>query len=161
MSKPKLELKQHKRSLTDETLHRAKELYMGFESVSQIARILDVNRTTIQYYVRKSWKDERDLLSSEFISSITSSRASDLVSIQGSAIKTLKKCLLNMANRAEPPSTKEALDAVKILESMDKLARANPDEYNGYEGLQENELVDLEVVDPFSAISNEEEESAS
>ena len=158
MSDVKLELKQHKRSMTDEQLHRAKELYMGFESVSEIARILEVNRTTVQYYVRKSWKEERDLLSSEFISSITSSRAADLASIQGSAIKTLKRCLMNIANRAEAPSTREAMDAAKILESMDKLAKASPDEYTSYGSVSEEDMVDLEIVDPFSAINQDEEE---
>jgi len=151
----KFELKQHKRSIPDELLVRAKDLYMGFESVSEIARMLEVNRTTLQYYVRKSWKEERDLLSSEFISSITSSRASDLASIQSSSIKILKKSLLNMANRAEPPSSKEALDAVKILESMDKLAKANPDEYPSHGEHGDVETIDLDIVDPFSSLEGE------
>lgn len=152
-----LNLKQHKRSISDDLLHRAKQLYMGFESVSEIARTLEVNRTTLQYYVRKSWKEERDLLSSEFISSITSSRAEELASIQGSSIKILKRSLMHMANRPEPPSTKEALDAMKILESMDKLAKSNPDEYASFEGNIDDETIDLEVVDPFQALKENEE----
>lgn len=157
MSKPtKVNLKQFKRSLTDQDLQTAKDLYMGFESVSEIARILNVNRTTLQYYVKKSWKAERDMLSSEFISSITSSRAADLASIQGSAIKTLKRCFLNLANRPEPPSTKEATDAMKILENMDRLAKASPDEYPGFEGLNDQDVPELEVVDPFAAINKKD-----
>jgi len=151
-----LSLSDYKRSIPDDVLLRAKQLYMGFESVSEIARILEINRTTLQYYVRKDWKDERNLLSSEFISSITSSRAAELASIQGSSIKILKRSLMHIANRSEPPSTKEGLDAMKILEGMDKLAKANPSEYTAFEGNMDDEVLDLEVVDPFAALEEGE-----
>lgn len=153
-----LNLAQYKRSLSDDTLLRAKQLYMGFESVTEIAKILEVNRTTIQYYVRKAWKEERDVLSSEFISSITSSRAEELASIQGSSLKILKRSLLYLSNRKMPPSTKEALDAVKILESMDKLAKASPEEYKTYQGNIDDEVIDMEVIDPFSPMATDIEE---
>lgn len=153
-----LDLKQHKRSIPEETLLEAKRLYMAFKPISQIARDLEVNRTTIQYYVRKGWKDERDLASSEFISSMASRRAGDLEGIEKNSIKVLARCINHLAKREIPPSTKEGLDALKILQGIDELAKANPEDYQAFTGDADDEIIDMEVVDPFSAIGEEDDE---
>jgi len=154
----KKDLKQHKRSIPDDLLYRAKQMYMDFESVTEIARVLDIKRTSLQYYVKQYWKQERSLASSEIISTFASARAKELASIQDSSLKVVDRCLRNLANRAEPPSTKEGVDAMKILTEMDKLAKENPDKYSGYQDESNEDTIDLEVVDPFSVVSDNEEE---
>lgn len=158
-SKVKLNLPKLKRTVPDDLLLRAKQLYMGFKPVSEISRELGIKRTTLQYYCSHWWKKERDLISSEFIASITSSRAEELAAIQGSAIQALRRCLADIATRSVPPTTKEALDAAKILESMDKLAKASPDEYKSvskedYHLESQEEIREVEELDPFSSFNS-------
>lgn len=145
--KTSLKLEHRKRSIPDETLERAKAMYMDFLTVSEIARELNVNRTTIQYYVKEYWKDERNIAASDFLSDMAKGRATELSRIQRSSLAVIRRSLSAIAHRAEPPTTKEALDASKILENMDKLAKADPSEY-GYK--PEDDALELDVIDPFA-----------
>jgi len=143
------ELSDFKRSIPDDVLMQAKEKYMAHESVSQIARDLEVNRTTLQYYVRKDWKPERDLISKDIVSSLNSGRLSDLLKTKDLTMSIVNKALKSVLQRSEPPSTKEALDAFKLYQGVDELAVKAKEEA---ENEIDEDAIDLEVVDPFAMI---------
>lgn len=155
-------MKQQKKKVSDykpttipiESLNTAKKMYMQFIPNTTIAEAIGVNPPALYYYIRKYWKQERDLLSSEFINNLTEARAADLVSIQNSSIVILKKILNYLAKSSAVPNTKEAVDVVKILESIDKLARVNPEEYSSHKAISQEELVELSDVKDIFEIVN-------
>lgn len=140
-------LENRKRSLPIEKLEVAKTMYMDHSPITVIAREMSVPRTTIQYYVNSSWKEERDAFSNELIKNMSTSRYSDLAEVYTYAVKALKRCIREVAVRREMISTKEATDIVKILDVLDKLTKEGK---NPLEELEENAIeVEYGDVDPF------------
>lgn len=135
------------RSIPEYKLDQAKTLYMDYVPVTKIAKQLDIPRTSLNHYIYTYWKPERDIAASDFVSDVAKARIEQLSGIQQSSLKVMRRCLDAITHRAEPPTTKEAVDAMKILEKMDILAKGNPDDY-GYK--PEDDALELEIVDPFA-----------
>ena len=106
-----------------ELLAQAKERYMNYESGASIANDLGINRLTLQNYITKDWKVEREVTKSEMFADLAKSKRSAFAKITESALTILAKSLEHMAKSSEAPTTKEARDVAAIMESLDKITR--------------------------------------
>ncbi len=150
------ELKKYKRKWSDEELERAKVLYFKHEPLTVIARITGISRGSLQHYVRTYWAEDRTARDNELLSAMSGKKRAHLTSITKDTLEIMQRALHNLATAKEYPTTKEALDAAKILELMSKLAGAE-------EPKKEEEFIDvseLDAIDPFAIeegkIENEE-----
>lgn len=143
-------MKASSKKLSKEELERAKTLYFSGMSISKIALELDCNRTTLQYYVAKEWRQEADLRSAELLSKVSNSHVSTIASMTKNAILSVDRAMAHMVNRDAPPSTKEALDMVTILERLQKISDA-------YKKDDVEEIDEDDYVDPFSVEAPSEE----
>jgi len=148
-------MKQWKRKYSDEELEIARQMYMNFDSVSMIARECGMSRGAVQHYERTYWKAEREELSSDLMNAIGAEKRQELGKITKETLKVLGRALEYLGKRKEPPSTKEALDAAKILQVMDKLVGVETKEQEEEEYI---DVTDLGSLDPFN--SNKKEENA-
>ena len=136
------------------TLKKIREDFMNYVPISTLAVRYKVARSSINHHVTRGWEEERNLLRAELYETLSSSKQVDFNNITGNAISILKKSLANLANRKQSPTLKEALDASKILDVLDKITRL--DEGNPTDIISNNdktiEIIDLKkkmVNDPF------------
>lgn len=152
MAKLQNRLRKH----SEEDLERAKALYMEYESLGAISREIDIPRSTLQHYERTYWKEERDLLEIEAMTAIAGQKINKLRTISKSALKILERCMFELSNRKEPISTKEALDATRIMETLGKIANISEETKKE----KEEDFIEVEKVsdmNPFNKKEPEEE----
>lgn len=120
----------------------AKALYFSGTPIAQISTETGIKRTTLQYYVAKSWKSELNLRETELLKNVSHSHSEIIASMTKSAIIAVERAMSHMATRKEPPSTKEAADMMGILEKIQKIS----DTYKDKQPLPPEE----EYVDPLA-----------
>lgn len=113
----------HRRTITDSQLEVAKERYLNYESIAQIAKDLGINRISLQNYVNKGWRSERDLLRAELFQDLSSSKKASFVKLTQGALQVLARAMDTLAKRSEPPTMREAKDAASVMEALDKITR--------------------------------------
>ena len=146
-------MKQWKRKFSDEELEIARQMYMNFDSVTLIARECGMSRGAVQHYERTYWKAEREEMSSDLMNAIGAEKRQELGKITKETLKVLGRALEYLGKRKEPPSTKEALDAAKILQVMDKLVGVKEEETDEEEYI---DVTDMSSLDPFNNSKKEE-----
>jgi hypothetical protein len=109
--------------LTESEKEVAKQCFMQYQSIASIASELKVPRTTVQYHASTYWHPEREMLKAELFSRFTATKRSKFIEMSESSINIIAKALTQLANRDMPPTTREAKDAVSILEALDKITR--------------------------------------
>jgi len=109
--------------LTEAERESAKQCFMQYQSIAHIARDLEIPRTTVQYHASTYWHPEREMLKAELFSRFTATKRSKFIEMSESSINIIAKALTQLANRDMPPTTREAKDAVSILEALDKITR--------------------------------------
>ena len=130
----------------------AKQRYMEYQSVASIAEELNVSRTTLQYHVKTYWEQERELLKAELFSRFTATKRSKFIEMSESSINIISKALKALAHRGEPPTTREAKDAVNILEALDKITRLDdgrPTEITEEKVMDMDEIHSIATLVPF------------
>lgn len=103
----------------------ARILYMNYTPISEIASRVDVNENTLKYYIAKEWRSERELVETDLMQAVSDAKRKQLTSIMADSLKIMERSLKELANRAEAPTTKEALDAAKILTAMAEITKAS------------------------------------
>jgi epoxyqueuosine reductase QueG len=126
-SKPKAKssnLVRGKETFSQEILEEAKELFMTNMGITEIARHLNIPRTTLQYYQNKSkWKEEREQLHIEEFSEFMNTRQSDVTHITRDALSVMKRGLNYLNQRTAPPTIDEVGKAAKAMETLAKISR--------------------------------------
>lgn len=108
-----------KRSKIDpKTLNRAKGMYLAGTPVLQIAKELDVPRSTINHYIKKSWAEERALRSTQLLETVSNLHATTITTMTKDALIAAQRAITHLSVRPEPPSSKEAVDMVNILDKI-------------------------------------------
>ena len=138
--------------LSEEDQLKAKEMYLEYGSVTDIAKRYNVLRTSISYYANKKWKADRDLLRADLFASFNELKRATFTKMSESAIKVMTKALQHIAEREEAPTMREAKDVSAILESLDKITRL--DEGKPTDIIQEKSDSIVEIqrklnLDPF------------
>lgn len=137
-----------------EVLEIAKNKYLEYEAVSDIAKDLNVPRLALQYHVTEKWKEERQLMENEVLREIGLTRATKLNLLVKDNLEILAKAVRALKNRDTPPTLKEAQAAANIFESIDKIMRL--DKGNPTEILAETKPItivelrnEVDSIDPF------------
>lgn len=116
--------------LDESVVLKARQLYMDFIPVSDIALKLNVPRTTIQNYVNKEWRAERIIFSNELLSEIADNKKAMLTKVAGKSVDLIIKAL-NDLSKKESLSAFEANVLANLFEKLDrilKLDAGNPTE---------------------------------
>lgn len=148
--------------VSQDILEKAKERYMEYESIANISRDLNIPRTSIQNYVNKEWKAERELARTELFQELSKAKKAHFVKLTQSAIIVLSRALDNLAKQEAPPTVKEAKDVSAVMEALDKITRlddATPTEIISQEKvITVMDLKEKLKVDPFLTFDKDENE---
>lgn len=88
-------------------LKTAKELYMVFKPMTDIAKDLNIPYKTLVWHSAK-WRDERNLLRNELLRELTENKKTVLTSLVGNSLECVDRAILDLRNRKSPPTIKEA-----------------------------------------------------
>lgn len=132
-----------------EILTQAKQLYLEGTPVIQIAKKLDIPRTTLQNHVKKTWKREKELRDWD---AFVNDKRGHLTTMSDSSIIIIKRALEALAIRKIAPSVMEAKKATEIFETLDKMLRL--DEGKATDIIEEKpaNIIDIQKkisLDPF------------
>lgn len=152
------------KSPTKAQLTKAKNLYMLYNSVSEVAKQTKLARSTVTYHVKKDdgWEFERNLLRAELLNKVQASRSADFAAMTSSTINVLKRALATLEAREEPPSVSEAKGAASILDILDKIDRL--DQGSPTDIIQSDKIVTIGELqkkirlDPFNTVEEVEYE---
>jgi predicted DNA-binding protein YlxM (UPF0122 family) len=140
--------------LTDEQREWAKNQYLvEHMSITDIAKKLDVGRTSVSYYANKYWKKELDMMKAELFARFTSTKRMHFTKMSESSIKIIARSLEALANRDNPPSVMEAAKATQILESLDKITRlddGSPTDIVAEKPISIKEIESIIDLNPFT-----------
>lgn len=143
--------------LSSEDKEKAKQLFMEHESIAFIAETFNVPRTSIQYHATQKsncWEVEREMMKAELFQKFSSTKRGAFIKMSDKAIKIITRSLGNLAEREHPPTTREAKDAVVILESLDKITRLDdgtPTEITGEKVMEMKDIEAIATLIPFKS----------
>lgn len=153
--------KPRKDAIDEESLEKAKEMYMQNTPVAAIARHLDLARTSLQYHVDRDWRLERESLHMEEFTDYMSTRQSDVTYVTKNSLSVMKRGLKYLNERSTPPTIDEVLKAGKAIEILAKIAPKKSEgdtflekfEQSGELQTQpkkkEGDIKDVEYIDEF------------
>ncbi len=152
--------KMDQKDIDRDKLAIAKDRYMKYESVSAIAKDLGIVRTSLQNWVNKEWKAERELARSEMFEDIAKFKKVQFVKLTESAITVLSRALENVVKNKEDITMREARDVAAIMESLDKITRLDDNKpteiYSQEKVVTVMDLREKLKVDPFITLDKGE-----
>lgn len=140
--------------ISPDLLARARIMYMEYKPTSDIAKELEINRTSLQYYVNSKWREERDIIASKNVHEFGTSKKVLLHRMSEASMAIITKSLESLAKRETPPTVQEAHRAAAILETLEKLQDRDSSKNVTIEQDQittEEELKKRLASDPFSS----------
>lgn len=146
---------------TDEDLRIAESLYMDYVTPTAIAKETGIPRTTLVYHIQTYWKPKRLEHTTELMQTVSAARREDFSLLTGSALKIMNRALKTVTTRKTPPTLKEALDAAKVLDTIDRITRldqaAENENSSSNDQVSSKELIKrLQTADPFFEIEEKE-----
>jgi len=138
---------------TDEQLEVAKKLYMAYKPAKDIVEISGVKKSSIHYYIKTKWLQEREDNKSELLKTFTERKKSLMASIASNGLEILAKAMENLKDVNRPLSANEIKSISTIVSELDKISKL--DEGNPTEILAEIkpattiEIRELLNNDPF------------
>ena len=108
-------------------LVKAKELFMSYKTLKEIAEALDMPYKTVQFHSAK-WKKDRDLMKNELLRELTENKKTVLTSLVGNSLECVDRAIADLKNRKNPPSIKEARMLTHIISEIDKILRLDEGE---------------------------------
>ena len=146
------------KDLSEKEQADAKSRFMEYDNIKDIAKDLNVPRTTLNYHANTYWSPEREMLKAELYTKFSSTKRTNFIKMSQSAMKIITKSLDNLVNRNEAPTTREAKDAVTILESLDKITRlddGSPTEITGEKVMEYKDIKAIANLIPFKTKDKE------
>ena len=107
-------------------LTTAKEMFMSFRPVKEIAEATGINYRSLLYHTNK-WKDERNLVRNELLKELTENKKAVLVSLTGNSLACIDRAIEDLKNRTHPPTIHEARMLTNIVSEIDKIIRLDDD----------------------------------
>lgn len=147
--------------LSEKDLATMKMMYMDYVPANRIASKFKVARSTVQYHISNGWKVERDMSKAEMFANLSESKKVDLAAMTERTLSIIKKAIIALDERNEPPTMQEAEKAKNILDSIDKITRlddGNPTDIlsNQDKPMSASELKKKLRLDPFFQESEED-----
>ncbi|MAV64715.1 MAG: hypothetical protein CMG00_05945 [Candidatus Marinimicrobia bacterium] len=107
-------------------LTEAKEMFMAFRPVKEIAEATGIKYRSLLYHTNK-WKEERNLVRNELLKELTENKKAILVSLTGNSLACIDRAIEDLKNRPNPPSIHEARMLTNIVSEIDKIIRLDDD----------------------------------
>lgn len=108
-------------------LVKAKELFMSYKTLKEIAEAVDMPYKTVQFHSAK-WKKDRNLMKNELLRELTENKKTVLTSLVGNSLECVDRAIADLKNRKNPPSIKEARMLTHIVSEIDKILRLDEGE---------------------------------
>lgn len=156
---------QNQNNLPPDILAKAKDMYMEGEKVVNIAKELDISRSSIQYHVSSSWKEERELKEASMLAVMAKASSNQLIKLMDSSLKLVQDAIDGASSRGSHLSLEETKDVVSILKTLAQIAAIGDKNKGGINinvnngevtknGSNDNKApktidTDFRVVDPF------------
>ena len=144
-------------------VNQAKQLFMSFETTAAIARQTGIPRSTLRYYIRESWKDERESDARDLVNRILGGRAAQLEELSILTVDVITNSITELRDSKKKLRPSDLLNLAKTLEIMDRIAlldrKNNPDTNDDLSA--ENETIEMEemkTLDPFFLEAPKKEE---
>lgn len=145
--------------LTDAEMQKAKEMYLEFNDIAEIARSLDVSRQALSYHANRYWKKELEQRRADLLSNRDSNKVSMLLRMSQDAATIMTRALSQMARRNEPLTLREAKDAALVYKELDNIMRLDegkPTNITQDKAFDVIEIREKLKADPFSQIEEAE-----
>jgi len=143
------------KDLSQAEIDNAKQMYNEYKAIIDIAAHLGVPRTTLSYHIEvDGWNTARELRKAELYTMWTSSKKEKFVNMSNDAAKIIQKSLSHLASRDQPPTPREAKDAVAILEALDKITRLDdgkPTEITEEKVMEFKDIEAIATMVPFKS----------
>lgn len=142
------------KDLTPTQQKEIKQKYLEYLPVAQIAEQYDLPRSSLDYHAKTHWSEERQLLKNELYATFSSNKRVKFIELSTSALQVITRSLDYLAKREVPPTVREAVDAMKILDNLDKIQRlddGDPTTISAEKPLSIKEIkAQLKSADPFN-----------
>lgn len=145
----------------DIRLARARKLYLEYKSVSEIAREVELPRSTLNHHIKRHWDHERKMCKAELFDALVDSKKVDFGKMTQASITVMTRALQDLATRDRSPNVHEAKKACEILDLLDKITRlddGNPTDIIATE--KPATIIEIKeklALDPFQDEEEEEE----
>jgi predicted DNA-binding protein YlxM (UPF0122 family) len=139
--------------LSENDMELAREMYLEYIPISQIADKFKVGRTTISYHANKYWKVDREMRKAELYAQFTDAKRVNFTKMSEAAISIITKSLVELSTRNRAPTVQEAKMATQILESLDKITRlddGNPTDIVAEKPASITDIKKKIMLDPFA-----------
>jgi transposase-like protein len=144
-------------------LDKAKELYMDFVPVAEIAREIGIPRTGLMYWVKNYWKEERNLKGTELFQELSESKAANFARMLKSSEKVVANYLRSLENKDEvtPQEVKVAMQVITELDKITRLDKAEPTEIiaNQEKVVSSEDILKKLQTDPFAKLKESDEDA--
>jgi len=142
-----------------EALEKARQLYLEGAMIGKISAESGINKSTLKYYVKKSWKGEREAMQSELVRAMSENKRADLVEITSYGLTFLKQTLKKMVDESmsnpSPGLLKTISTIVFEINKIKALDEGNPTEILAdVTPSSTADIVQLLKKDPFLTIED-------
>lgn len=106
-----------------ETYEKARALYFDYMSITKIAEVLGLGRTTIQNWVNKGWREARELDRVSAMKDFTQRKKADFMGITDASVQVLCRSIEHLKERDRAPTIQEMKGVAYVLEVLDRITR--------------------------------------
>lgn len=108
-------------------LTEAKELFMAFKPMKDIAEQCSIPYRTLLYHSKK-WEEERDMVRKVILKDLAENKKAVLVSLTGNSLDCIDRAIRTLKERAKPPTIMEARNLTTIVSEIDRILRLDEGE---------------------------------
>jgi len=108
-------------------LTAAKEMFMAFKAMKDIAEQCSIPYRTLLYHSKK-WEGERDLFRKVILKDLAENKKALLVSLTGNSLDCIDRAIQTLKERAKPPTIQEARNLTNIVSEIDRILRLDEGE---------------------------------
>lgn len=105
----------------------AKELFMAFKPMKDIAEHCSIPYRTLLYHSKK-WENERDMVRKVILKDLAENKKAVLVSLTGNSLDCIDRAIKTLKERAKPPTIQEARNLTNIVSEIDRILRLDDGE---------------------------------
>jgi len=133
-------------------------MYMKHMPLTQISRETGIPRSTLRYYQRQSWEQERTETAKELIGLIRSSTRHELKEIHTLGLRVIYNSLLAIEESGKTMRSVDMLNITKVLQGLDEMAAQEDIKSPGHTDVEDYDVIDMaemQSLDPFLAPKKE------
>lgn len=138
----------------------ARDLYLQFTPVTEIAKRTGMDRSVLYYYINKLWSMERAEQSIEAISNIKEGKDPKLVSIIDSGLNIIRNNLKHLELSKKELSIQEIKIVSTVMSEVDKVRKLDQKKATSISATEEPEerKENKDVTDPFAEVAEDQNE---